>query len=180
MKELIGGLLPRIRLALTLFPRQAVEAPTAQHAAVFVFVEGALEAFQDVDQMLVTGGFQGLGGIDRADAATAQQQDGGRFVRRVLLHLFDKACVELHAGKFLPGHMDCLGRMADEAVFDRGSDIDQHRGWVLLQQSPGLFGVEIFNHVLCRLDFLADVIGFVSIAESQIADAGVFPIIDKA
>lgn len=131
--EALASILKNACDGLALFPRQIVETPAAEIAAVFLFVQWAFEALQDVDQMPVADRLQSFGGFDRAYAATAEQQNRRRFVRRMLLYLVHEGWVELHAGEFLPGDVYRFGRMADETVFDRGSNVDQYRGWVVLQ-----------------------------------------------
>lgn len=96
----------------------------------------------------------------------------------MLLYLLYEGWVELHAGEFLPGDVYRFGRMADETVFDRGSNVDQYRGGVFLQQGPGLFGVEIVYHgVESKFGILSDEGRFVAWSAPQVAGAGVFPVI---
>ncbi len=98
----------------------------------------------------------------------------------MLPDLFNKAAVQLHAGKFFPGDMNGFGWMADKAMFDGGPDIDQYGGGIVLQHRPGLFGVEIFYHKGLPIGFLSNEAGFVSVANVPVTDTGVLLIIDQA
>ena len=63
-------------LNLTLFPGQAVEAPTTHAAAVVVVVERAFEALVHVIDILDPGLDQNLPGLKRPDTAAANQYHG--------------------------------------------------------------------------------------------------------
>ena len=56
---------------LTLFPGQAIKTPAIDIATMLVGVQCAFKSTDDIDQMLVSGSFQCLGGFNRTYAGAA-------------------------------------------------------------------------------------------------------------
>ena len=50
-----------------------MKTPAVNIAAMFIRIQRTFEALNDIDRMLVTGGFQSFGGFHRSDAGAAQQ-----------------------------------------------------------------------------------------------------------
>ena len=89
-------------------------------------VEFAFEAVQYVIDAGESGGFEFLGGIDRAIAAPADQHDrsvvgmAGEF-----FHFPGEMGVDLPVGTVVPGNVQCPGRMADEQELHFAAAVDE-------------------------------------------------------
>jgi 5-methyltetrahydrofolate--homocysteine methyltransferase len=111
---------------------------------VEVGVQIALKAVQDVDHVAKALSHQGFGGVDRALATAAKQQDRAVFAARLVEDQGTKLLgVGGEIGVFVPGDVDGTGGTADIHGLDFHADVDQQTFGVGLHKGPGFAGGQV-------------------------------------
>ena len=110
-------------------------------------VQLALEPVQHVVNIGVAGSLKGQARIKRALAAAANQQHWGAFIGNLVMHQLHKLFgVGGEIGVLVPRHIDRTGRAADIQRLDLHADVDQHSGWLRLQNIPGNGWQNVFHN----------------------------------
>src|SRR3989344_5640071 len=131
-----------------LLPRQAVEAPAADGAAMGLVVQLALEALGHVIDIVDAGLDQRLAGLEGTYPAAADQHHRRRPARAAqhgLAHHGDEVGIRLPVRLVNPGDINGTRRVPDKQEFHVRAHIHQQRAGGVVEELIGLLGTQGFD-----------------------------------